>query len=363
MNSKLLTFIAFFLFLISSSTASITISDLSTSTVEPGGEFTVKATINNPDLESKTYKPLTLDLPEGLKVVERPEEGLKELCASCSDERIFKINVDAAVDSGTYLIDIQPDEKYDQGYGQEEEFTITVDGEANLVTKLERPEIILGEEKEALLQIENIGTDTASEVVIRPENTGITFQPGTLIVGEINEGEIYSENLTVHLSESLSSGVHNTAIDLRYKDETNQKTSSSQVSVKALEDSEIIISSTEFDDMVVGQKSSAVIELENQGPGEAENVSTTLNCQNASLKTNRAFIGQLEDEESVPTVFEIKPTEKDIKCSMEIRYSDSSEKQLTETFGITAEPRNLPIYPISAVIVLIAVTGVYVIRR
>ena len=141
------------LFMAANVSASTTVSELSTSTVEPGGEFNVKVTISNPDLESKSYKPLKLDVPEGFTVIDRPEEGLKTLCGSCSDERVFKIKADSDISSGMYRIDVKPDPSYNKGFGQEEQFTITVEGEANLVAALERPEIKLGEEAQAQLQI------------------------------------------------------------------------------------------------------------------------------------------------------------------------------------------------------------------
>ena len=363
MKMKLLTVTAFLLFMAANVSASTTVSELSTSTVEPGGEFNVKVTISNPDLESKSYKPLKLDVPEGFTVIDRPEEGLKTLCGSCSDERVFKIKADSDISSGMYRIDVKPDSSYNEGFGQEEQFTITVDGEPNLVATLERPEIKLGEEAQAQLQIENIGTDAASEVVVEPENSNVFFQPGKLTVDEIDQGEVFRKNLTVSLEESIESGIYTTMFDISYRDETEQKSSQSKVSVKALEKSNLVVSNAEFGEATIGENMDALIELENQGPGEAENISTQIQCGNATIDKDRSFMGQLEEDESVPAVFEITPQEKNVECSLNVRYSDSQQKKFTETFNITADERPPPVLPLAAFFGITAVAGVYLIRR
>jgi hypothetical protein len=363
MRLKLLTATAFLFLMISNVSASTTVSDLSSSTVEPGGEFTVKVTISNPDFDRKTYKPLVLDLPDGFKVVERPEEGLKRLCGSCSDERVFRVKADSDVSSGVYTIEVEPDSSYTTGLGQHEQFIITVDGEANLVATLERPEIKLGEEADAELRIENIGTDAASEIVVEPENSKIFFQPGKLTIDQIDQGEIFRRDLTVSLEESIKSGIYTTSLDIRYKDESQEKSSKSGVSVKAVEKSNIVISNTDFGKATVGQEMDALIELENQGPGGAENISTKINCRNATIKKDRSFMGQLEEDESVPAVFEITPKEKNVICSLSVRYTDSQNKEFTETFSITAERKPTPVIPVAAILGLTAVIGFYLVRR
>jgi len=363
MRLKLLASVTFLILLAGTVTSATTVSELSTSSIEPGGEFTVKATISNPEIEEATYKPLKLDLPEGLKVVDRPEQGLKQLCGSCTDERVFKVKADSDISSGTYKIKIEPDQSYSEGYGQEEQFTVTVDGHANLVVKLGRPEIEQGGQAQALLEVENIGTDTASEVVIEPRNSEISFQPGKITVDEIREGKTYTENMSLNLDESLPSGIHETAIDVYYKDETQQKTSNSKASIETLEKSDIVISSTEIEKAVKGEKTDMVIELENQGPGEAENVSTKLQCNNASVKSDKAFMGQLAEDESVPAVYELTPQKQDLECNIQISYQDSQKKQVTETITITAEERPLPVIPVTAVIGLTVLVGVYAFRR
>jgi hypothetical protein len=363
MKVKLLTVTAFLVFMAANVSASMTVSDLSTSTVEPGGEFTVKLTISNPDFESKSYKPLELDLPEGFTVIDRPEEGLISLCGSCSDERVFRVKADSDISSGMYKIDVRPDSSYDEGFGEEEQFTIAVDGEANLVAALERPEIKLGEEEKAELRIENIGTDAASEIVVEPENSKIFFQPGKLTVDKIETGEVFRKNLTVSLEESIDSGIHTTTLDISYRDETEQKTSQSRVSVKALEKSNLVVSNAEFGEAAIGGNMDALMELENQGPGEAENISTQIQCSNATIGKDRSFMGQLEEDESVPAVFEIKPQTEKVECILNVRYTDSQQKKFTETFSITADERPPPVLPVAAFLAITAVAGVYLIRR
>lgn len=363
MKLKFLTLSTFLLVITGAVTASTTVSELSTSNIEPGGEFTLKVTISNPEFDERTYKPLKLDLPQGFTVVERPDEGLKTLCGSCKDERVFRVKADSNIDSGTYRIDVKPDESYNEGYGQEEQFTITVDGHPNLVLKLERPEIKQGEQEKVLMEIENIGTDSASEVVISPENGKISFQPGTITVDEIIRGETFSQSVTVNADESLSSGVHETTIKVYYKDEKQQRTYNSQVSIKALEKSSVVVSSMELGQPVIGQKMDTIIELENQGPGEAKNISTRLNCKNGSTNKGKAFMGQLAEDESVPAVFEVTPEKENVQCTMKINYIDSQEKQVTETFTITAQEKPLPVMPLAAILGLFILNGVYLVRR
>ena len=165
------------------------------------------------------------------------------------------------------------------------------------------------------------------------------------------------------MEESIESGIYTTMFDISYRDETEQKSSKSKVSVKALEKSNLVVSNAEFGEATIGENMDALMELENQGPGEAENISTQIQCSNATIGKDRSFMGQLEEDESVPAVFEIKPQAEKVECILNVRYTDSQQKKFTETFNITADENPHPVLPVAAFLGLTAVAGAYLIRR
>ncbi|QKQ98237.1 hypothetical protein GKQ38_01740 [Candidatus Nanohaloarchaea archaeon] len=363
MNAKVVLITSLLLAVSSSAMASTTISDISKAKVKPGNTFTVQATIHNSEYESATYKPLTLNLPEGFKVINQPDEGLTELCADCSVERTFKIKVEEGTASGTYKIDLEPDSSYNTGFGQEETFSIVVDGEPNLFISINTTGIVQGKDSEASLKIRNTGTDTASQISVTFSMPSTSFDPSKMYLGSLRPEETAVKNISIRTSDAISSGTHDIQITSEYRDESRKDVEKASSSVYIQENAEITVSQIQTEEAYMGSDTRVMVELENTGPGEAEKLSSKLSCKNAKVQDSKAFAGSLDSGESVPTVYQVIPNSGEVNCTVEISYTDSKEEQATQSFEISASRKRTDKIPILGVLAVLLVGGTYYWRK
>lgn len=363
MNKKVFLLTLIVLTVSGSAMASTTVSDISKSKVTPGNTFTVQATIDNTENEPKTYKPLTLDLPNGFEVINQPKEGLTGLCAFCKVERTFKIKAKNEVASGTYQIDLEPDSSYDTGFGQEETFSIVVDGEPDLFISMNTTEVVQGKDSEALLEIRNTGTDTASQTSVMISMPETSFDPSKMYLGSLRPGETVVKNISIRTSDSISSGAHNIQITSEYRDEGRKVEKKASSSVYIQEDAEITVSQIQTEDAYIGSETRVMVELENTGPGEAEKISSNLSCENSEVQDSKAFAGSLDSEESVPTVYQVIPNSDEAICTAKINYTDSTEEKVTKSFEISASQKRTDMIPILGGVAILLIGGTYYWRR
>jgi len=239
------------------------------------------------------------------------------------------------------------------GIGIVENSVVEVDGRPNLQVSAGEVEVEQGGTTKFNLTATNTGTDTASDVVLRLSNEGISVQPSTLTLGPIRVGEKITKTVLIRTDDSLAAGVHKLRVDTSYRDENRRGNKTSSLTINVLKKAELALSSLNVEDPVIGQATEAIIEVENQGPGEAEKVVSSLSCQGARLENEKAFIGQLDDGESVPMIFRLTPQSSEVGCSLELSYTDSEARTITDTFTFSASSRQPPILPAAAVLVLV----------
>ena len=110
----------------------------------------------------------------------------------------------------------------------------------------------------------------------------------------------------------------------------------------------------------VGRTVSVTVEIENLGPGRAEKLYSSLDCEGAVMEVSRSFVGKLNDEESVPMVFQIIPEQENVDCEFQTSYTDSQENTLNVENSFSFEPRSYRNYFIAgAVLVLVVLAYLY----
>lgn len=261
------------------------------------------------------------------------------------------LKVEENASSGTYPVDITVS---DGEVGIVEKATLEVDGTPNIVlTTSESNEIQPGERSKVNLSLKNVGTDKASEIVLGLKNEFVSIQPSQIVIKELAPGESITENVSIKIDEDLKSGVQKLHFSLAYKDESTSIQKNSTVSLTALERADLALSDLNVKNPVRGQTTSAIVEIENLGPGEARRIESELSCEEADVSSRKAFVGQLDEGESVPMVFDLTPQSSKVNCDLTVNYIDSAERTISQSFSFTAERRAFPLGTV-AVIVLIA---------
>lgn len=351
------SFVLVFLLITPSSLAAsepnILIENIEPQPAAPGDAVTFHLLAQNLGTDSEQFQALETETADKIQVLGR--SSLKsdfELCGGCQKVVKFYVKVSEEADSGTYPVEFRLITSK-SGIGIIEKSTIVVDGEPNLQVSAEEIEVEQGGSTKFNLTATNIGTDAASEVVLELSNDDISVQPSSLALGSIEVGEIVNETISIRTDDSLAAGVHKLRVDASYRDENQRGNKTSSLTIYVLKKAELSVSSLKIEDATIGQATEAIIEVENQGPGEAEQVVSSLSCRGANLENEKAFIGQLDNEESVPMVFRLTPQTSDVGCSLELSYTDSEVRTISDTFTFSASSRQPPILPAAAALVLV----------
>lgn len=337
----------------------IQIRDVYPHPAEPGDTVKMDILVKNNALSSGEFIPLQVETVGEVSYRGTTSNFARNftLCGGCQMVGTLYFKVGEDVESGSYPVDITVS---DGRVGIVEKTTLRVDGTPNiLVSTAGTPEILRGGRTEFSLEIKNTGTDLASQVVLDSVSKMFSVQPSTIEVGSISPGETVTKTLQLEADEELKDGISHLRFDVRYGDESRTLTDSSSLPVKVLGETELALSNLRVKNPIIGKSTEMVVDIENTGPGEAEKLVSKLSCEGASVDTARSFVGQLEDGESVPLVFQATPTRPQIRCEITTAYTDSDREDFTETFTFSASPQSPPWIPILASLLLVTGASVY----
>lgn len=363
--SRIILLGAVLLFLASTATASvgpkINVKSIDPAPSEPGDTVKVTLTVANDGTTSSDFRYVETETTDGIDVI-GTTSGLKEdftLCGGCQRIGTIYLKVDQSARSGTYPVDfvISP--------GKEEFSTtadIEVEGTPNLIVETEETHLVPGIYSNLDVTVRNIGTGRASEATLDQDEEMFSTLPQTIEFGDIEPGENVTRSARIVGDENLESGIKNLNFNLEYNNDGEETSKSVDIPVTIDNLADLAIETLESTSAVIGQPSTVTVEVENLGPGEAETISSQITCENAEVLTGKAFVGQLDDDESVPMIFEILPSERISKCSVEITYEDRTKHTITEDLDINAESSSNLLYYI-LILVVIAGIGIYYWRR
>lgn len=332
----------------------IQVRDINPRPAEPGDTVKIDLLVANEGDVEGNYVPIDVETVDGIKYRGTTSNFNEKfsLCTGCQMVGTLYLKVEENATSGTYPIDIVVS---DGEVGIVEKATLEVDGTPNVVlTTPESNEVQLGEENKINLSLKNVGTDEASEIVASLQNDLVSIQPSQVVVKELAPGESTTEIVSLKIDEDLRSGIQKLRFSLTYKDESRSIQKNSTVSVTVLEKARLALSNLNIKSSVMGQSTGAIVEIENLGPGEAKTIESELSCEGADVSSSKAFVGQLDEDESVPMVFDLTPQSSQVNCDLTVNYIDSAERKVLQSFSFTAEGRA---FPLGTVVVIILVAG------
>lgn len=338
----------------------IQIENITPQPSSPGDTVKVHLVAQNQGTTDSTYDPVTVETSEKITLLGRT--SLKEsfyLCGGCQKVSTFYLKISENAVSGSHPVEFQ---LASDGTGIVEETVISVDGEPNIVVSIDEVKVGQGENTSFDLSIENTGTDTASDIVVETGGSGISVKPSSATFSSLEPGETEKKTLSLKVDDSLASGIHSLDVSTSYRDEEKRLSTTSTPSFEVMKESDLSVSSLKVRDATIGKETEAIVEVDNLGPGEAENIVSKLSCNGAQVGNGKAFIGQLDNEESVPMVFSLTPQSSKVDCQLDIGYRDSDEKNISEDFTFSANREPFPTVP-AAVSVLILGAGLYYWRK
>jgi len=337
----------------------IQVQDHSPSIAEPGDTVEVSVVVaNNGDSEA-SYQSLDVETVDGVSyrgTTSNYKDGFS-LCGGCQTIGTIYLKVSKDSSSGTYPVDLNLENA--DSTGVVEKTVLEVDGRPELVLK-GNGSVMQGESSEIDLELENTGKDSASQVTASLSHPLISFQPSKIDFGSIKTGESIESTVEINTDENLESGPETLPVTLSYTDE-GRIIENTSVPVNLLKDVELVVSQIESDG-VVGSESRVMIELENTGESKAEGIQSIIECEDSNVPDSESFVGSLDSDESVPTVYHVVPERENVECTLTTSYTGEIEKKLEESFEISAEKKS-PVLPGLTVLLVLTVSVLYWRRR
>ena len=337
----------------------IQVQDQSPSIAEPGDTVRLSVVVaNNGDSEA-SYQSLDVETVDGVSyrgTTSNYNDGFS-LCGGCQTIGTIYLKVSKDASSGSYPVDLNLENA--DSTGVVEKTVLEVDGSPELVLK-GNGSVMQGESSEIDLELENTGKDSASQVTASLTHPLISFQPSKIDFGSIKTGESIENTLEINTDENLESGPETVPVTLSYTD-GDRFVENTSVPIDVLKDVNLVVSQVDSD-AIIGSESRVMIELENTGESKAEGIKSKVECEDSSVTDSESFVGSLDSDESVPTVYHVVPEKEIAECTLTASYTGENEKTLEESFEISAEKKS-PVLPGLTVLMVLIVSLLYWRRR
>lgn len=204
------------------------------------------------------------------------------------------------------------------------------------------------------------------DVSLQPPNGGeiAVMDSSRRRIPAMDGGEQATVSFTLGTSEQARDGVTAIPISLRYEDIRGQllnTTESTGVMISGTPD--LVLSRFQPDDPMIGKETRVLAEIENIGTAEADQIETMLSCDGATVQQDRAFVGSLDEDESFPTEFLIRPQNRSVICTTEFDSATLDQHEEAVRFSASPAARDRETVIAGAILIAVLVTGIVLWRR
>jgi len=268
----------------------------------------------------------------------------------------FTVYVDPSAENKTYTLPIEIITATDTT-GLKTNYSITVSGKEPLVKVLNVLEnkLLPGEEKEITLELQNVGTSPAYDVLIEMKEDRTITTAGSVVerdivplgaatayIPGINPGEKKGAVLKVSVSSTATVKTYTQPITVSYRNSGGTRTTdTSYIGLSVFGKVELDATLKEKTGIVAqGQKSDITLELFNKGLGKAEFVLVELSSETATIEKPKQFIGSLgpNDVDTIKTPIVFNTTGDHIlKATISYQDADASIKKTVIEIPIKAQ--------------------------
>lgn len=342
----------------------ITIEEISEQPATPGELVKVSVVVANDGETDGTFGPISVDSIEGISYSGTTStlNGSFNLCGGCQRVGSVYLQLENDLNSGSYPVKVTTPSN---DISVSKTATLEVDGDVVLTGGLD--EMIISQDDKGFtdVEVENVGADTATSSLLRFHSERFSFTPNTISLASLEPGDSIDRNISVVSDENLEAGTKNVNFSVEYTEDSVRKKSYLSGVIRVNDRADLTLDEFEAEELTVGEESRLSVEIENLGPGDAEKLVVETDCSGAEMISSKSFIGNLEESESIPASFRMKPDQRDVSCSIDVSYQDSKTRTFSESSDFTAqEPESrLPLVAAVVVAVLLAVVFLYRRRR
>lgn len=348
----------------------IIISKVDPQPVEPGRDLTTDVTLFNRETGDTGFFSVALDSSFPI-LFKSASDNLTNinLCGGCKKDFKYFLSIDSSAVSGIYTAYVRA---FSAGSGEvRQKVEIKVQGKPNLIfsTESELGNVTPSSKFSVALDITNIGTGQARQIKIQPESSSFIVLGGAIkTLDSLNATETKQAVFDFVAASDLSANSYLVPFRMIYLDEQGSTINATQnLGVRVVNKGEIsiqtikVVASDGSSVITAGRPFTIIARLENVGTGDADSISSQLECPFSEAK--KAFLGQLKKDEDAPAVFDVTSSRPGTyACNLTVLFEDDTgSHEFRDSFDVLVNPAG-----ISAVAVLMAIAiiaGLFFFRK
>ncbi|VVB74429.1 Uncharacterised protein [uncultured archaeon] len=310
----------------------------------PGSTIIVTLQLENKN--ESTLKGVSVQLENAYPFTVKPTDtqpnpiSVGDLAGHGKAQVQFTVYVDPSAENKTYTLPVTLKTTEDTT-GTKTSYEINISGKEPLVKVVSVVEnnLLPGEEKTIVLEVQNVGTSPAYDVLVEMQEDRTVTATGSVVerdivplgaatayLPQINPGEKQTAELKVSVSSTATVKTYTQPIKVSYRNSSGTRTTdTSYIGLSVFGNVELDATLKEIIGSILpGQKADITLELFNKGLGKAEFVLVELSADNATIQSPKQFIGSLgpNDVDTVKTSI-IFNTAGDHIITATINYQDA----------------------------------------
>jgi hypothetical protein len=255
----------------------------------------------------------------------------------------FKIYIDPSAENTTYTIPIRVSTKNSLPIVTSQPIVISGKEPSVKVISVSDEKLIPGQEKTINLEIQNIGTSTAYDIVVELQEDRTVTAAGTIVEREITPlgpaldyiGQLQSkqkQNVEIKVSVNREADLKNYTLPIKITFRDSSGASTQETSYIGFKVSGTVNIDAAIKEVTpLGAQTEITVELFNKGVGKAEFTIVEVESNFGEIEKSKQFIGALEPNDVDSFKIKITPnTASDNELTLNISYqdTDSTQKQV-----------------------------------
>jgi hypothetical protein len=295
--------------------------------------------------ESTTTEDVVVSIDNNypFSTVEESKKDVGDLEGSEKAFLEFKIYIDPSAENTTYTIPIRVSTKNSLPIVTSQPIVISGKEPSVKVISVSDEKLIPGQEKTINLEIQNIGTSTAYDIVVELQEDRTVTAAGTIVEREITPlgpaldyiGQLQSkqkQNVEIKVSVNREADLKNYTLPIKITFRDSSGASTQETSYIGFKVSGTVNIDAAIKEVTpLGAQTEITVELFNKGVGKAEFTIVEVESNFGEIEKSKQFIGALEPNDVDSFKIKITPnTASDNELTLNISYqdTDSTQKQV-----------------------------------
>jgi len=295
--------------------------------------------------ESTTTEDVVVSIDNNypFSTVEESKKDVGDLEGSEKAFLEFKIYIDPSAENTTYTIPIRVSTKNSLPIVTSQPIVISGKEPSVKVISVSDEKLIPGQEKTINLEIQNIGTSTAYDIVVELQEDRTVTAAGTIVEREITPlgpaldyiGQLQSkqkQNVEIKVSVNREADLKNYTLPIKITFRDSSGASTQETSYIGFKVSGTVNIDAAIKEVTpLGAQTEITVELFNKGVGKAEFTIVEVESNFGEIEKSKQFIGALEPNDVDSFKIKITPnTTSDKELTLNISYqdTDSTQKQV-----------------------------------